>query len=363
VNITSYNITDVGYHYIGLKALAGLPGDAGREAQIGAISRSVNKYVIDKALRLMLPQPRGTFESIGEKIAQELTHFDFARTIYGKGYELTEQGRNALQLLNSREYINLRQLMVQKHLATYDNFRDIFRRHLEVGPIFSPIVETGYLSDRAYITRLLEPSLGESALNEMASIWNDIQAMASKKVEDILREKIFAHLFPGLKISVAVFRAIFDRLASLRLLNYAKASLNGADYLKTYSPCLLRSPKFEWHVPISVDFSKEQEFTFFMSEPVMSNPDVQALLLSALDKVFDSFESQAGYYDLPEVRDLVCERLMIPEASFDEGINFILNQTPSPLTVGLRYEGISARRKPLIRSGESTSIYNLIRRG
>ena len=41
VNITSYNVTDVGYHYIGLRVLAGLPSGTRREEQTGTISRSV----------------------------------------------------------------------------------------------------------------------------------------------------------------------------------------------------------------------------------------------------------------------------------------------------------------------------------
>ena len=57
MNITSYNVTDVSYHYIGLRVLAGTPYAADRNQQIEAISRSVLKFVTDRALRLMLPEP------------------------------------------------------------------------------------------------------------------------------------------------------------------------------------------------------------------------------------------------------------------------------------------------------------------
>ena len=59
MNITSYNVTDVGYHLIGLRMLSGLPTNSRRDEQTETISRSVRKYVNDKALRLMLPEPRG----------------------------------------------------------------------------------------------------------------------------------------------------------------------------------------------------------------------------------------------------------------------------------------------------------------
>ena len=51
MNITSYNITDVSYHYIGLRVLKGMGGKSERGHQTVAISRSVLKYVSDKALR------------------------------------------------------------------------------------------------------------------------------------------------------------------------------------------------------------------------------------------------------------------------------------------------------------------------
>ena len=35
MNITSYNVTDVGYHYIGLRVLAGLTQIARRDEQTG----------------------------------------------------------------------------------------------------------------------------------------------------------------------------------------------------------------------------------------------------------------------------------------------------------------------------------------
>jgi len=88
MKISSYNINDVAYHYIGIRVLDGLAGEnTSRSDQLAAISRNAYKYVSDKALRLMLPEPRGTYEAIGEKICQELVHMNFARSIRGGPYE------------------------------------------------------------------------------------------------------------------------------------------------------------------------------------------------------------------------------------------------------------------------------------
>ena len=101
MNISSFNVTDVGYHYIGLRVLAAMP-EASREEQNATISRSVLKYARERALRLMLPEPKGTYDTVGEKVCQELAHFEFAESKRGRGYELTSKGMETLGLLNER---------------------------------------------------------------------------------------------------------------------------------------------------------------------------------------------------------------------------------------------------------------------
>jgi len=59
---------------------------------------------------------------------------------------------------------------------------------------------------------------------------------------------------------------------------------------------------------------------------------------------------------LPDVRDLVCDKLAMPEAAFDEGVIALLEQSPSPVTLGLTYERITGRRKPLVRIGEPVQL-------
>ena len=115
LNITSFNVTDVGYHLIGLRVLAGLATNARREEQTATIARNVRKYVNDKALRLMLPEPRGTFETVGKKVSQELVHLQFAKSLRG-AYEVTDAGRFILKLLDNREYQELRRVMVEAHV-------------------------------------------------------------------------------------------------------------------------------------------------------------------------------------------------------------------------------------------------------
>ncbi len=364
MNITSYNLTDVGFHYIALRVLAGLPKTAPRDEQTSEISRNVLKYVSDKALRLMLRESKGTFGTVGEKICQELVHFQFARSIRGEGYELTDEGKNVLCLLNERKYVELRRLMARVHLQTYDNLRAVVQRHLEIGYIWRPIVETGQLQHASidYIQRLLEPTFDGDAPTVAKAVLEKLQNESPKIIETALRDQVLRRILPKTAIGEPVFRALGDRLVSLRLLNIVKADVRGCEFVKSYSPCVAASPPHNWYTLLQVPLPSGKTYTIYLCEPDMADEATQRKFLETLDEAFSALSSQAGFYDLPEVRDFVCERLKIPEAAFDEGVNHLLDLQPSPLTVGLHYEGISGRRKPLIHKWETTQIYNIIRR-
>lgn len=360
MRITSYNITDVGYHYIGLRALAGLPPTTRREEQTSAISRSVLKYVSDKALRLMLPEPKGTFETVGEKICQELVHFQFAKSVRG-GYELTEAGKAVLELLENHGHVELRRIMATVHLQTYDNLRLVVQKHLELGSIWRPVVDAGQLNGTEYIQKLLEPTFKEEAQTRAAAVLANVEQTTPKKLEDALRELVLQRTITEMPAGEPLFRSLCDRLVSLRLLNIMKKSMGGCEFARSYSPCVAASPPHAWYTLLNVPLNSGESYRIYFSEPDMEEPDTRRFLLRAIGEAFSALSSRAGYYNLPEVRDLVCECLRIPEASFDEGVNRLLDLQPCPITVGLQYEGISARRRPLVRDRGTTQIYNVIR--
>ena len=162
MNITSYNVTDVGYHYIGLRALDSLAPGTRRDTQTWTISQNVRKYVTDKALRMMLPEPRGTFETSGVKISQELTHLGLAASAKGS-YELTDEGRKALDLLNNQRYKELRRFMVRAHLQTYDNLRMVVKKHLVLNAVWRPVVSAENPVGKEYLASLLAPTFGSEA--------------------------------------------------------------------------------------------------------------------------------------------------------------------------------------------------------
>lgn len=361
MNITSYNITDVSYHYIGLRVLAGIPDATKRNQQLEAISRSVLKFVTDRALRLMLPEPRGTFETVGEKICQELVHFNFASSESGHPYELTVDGKFALDLLSRKEYVELRRLMAYVHLRTYDNLRAIVETHIEAGPVWRPIVTSGHLAEPDYIQRLLEPTFGQRSAAIAKSI-SDEFPQSPKRIEDALRAKVLHYVMPGQKIGVALFRGICDRLVSLRLLNKSRAVAQYCEFEKSYSPCTHEIPSLSWYKPLQISLADGTSYQIYLCEPDMTNPEHLDALLSAVDQAFAELPMEGGYYDVPDLRDWVCEHLLIPEVAFDDGINQLLDRQPSPLSVGFQYDRITGQRRPLVRTRQTTQLHNLVRR-
>lgn len=361
MNITSYNVTDVAYHYIGLRVIAGLPADVRREEQIKTISNSVRKYVGDRALRLMLPEPRGTYETVGGKICQELTQLRFAQAIKGR-YELSDTGNNVLFFLNNHKYTELRRTMIKAHLQTYDNLRLVVKKHLAVDAIWRPIVDSGRSKDANYIARLLFPTFEEKAIEEARRILSELGDTSPKKIENALQQTILRKMIPEMRIGVPMFRAMCDRLVSLRLLNQRRDYQENCEFLKTYTLCSLDRNPGNWCVPLDLHLSSGEAFPIYLSEPDLVDSEMLAKLLDTIYDVLGGLPQTAGYYDLPDVRDNVIERIKIPEAAFDEGLNRILDLNPRPFTMGLQYDGITGRRKPLVRDSRSTQIYNLIRR-
>ena len=361
MNIVSWNITDVSYHYIGLRVLAGMPATAERKAQLESISRSVLKFVTGRALRLMLPEPRGTFEAVGDKICDELAHFRFIRAERGRPYTLTDAGKDVLALLDGKRYTELRQAMARVHLQTYDNLRAIVHTHVADGPVLRPVVTTSDLGKPNYLVDMLEPTFGTTASAVAESLADDLP-QSPKAVEGLLRARILQHKMKERNMRITLFQSICDRLSSLRLLNKSRGAIGQYYFDKTYSPCVISAPAQPWYVPLQVALPYGATYEIYLCEPDMANPDHQDALLSAIDRAFTTLPQEGGYYAIPDLRDWVCEFLLIPEAAFDDGINQLLDRQPVPLSVGLQYDRITSQRMPLVRTRQSTQLHNLIRR-
>lgn len=365
MNISSYNITDVSYHYLGLRVLHGMPDVATRTEQIENVAKSVHKFVSDRNRRLMVAAPGTSFRGTGEKICQELVQFQFVESrgkVHNSRYCLTALGQHVVDLLAKQKGVELRRLMAQVHLRTYENLRSVVQRHITDGPVWRPIdVKKELLPQDDYLQNLLEPTFGSKASSIATKIRVKHGGESPSKIRDALHSQVIEKLLPNQRMGVANFRGMCSRLATLRLLNLRRATAKGYDFYKTYSPCVVGTPLRHWYTPLDVVLPDGETYDLLFCEPDMADDGNQGILLDAIDTALALLMPIGGYYDIPEMRDVVCEALLIPEATFDDGLNRLLDHIPSPLSVGFHYEGISAHRKPLVRS-QTNQLHNLIRR-
>lgn len=365
MNISSYNVTDVTYHYIGLRVLDGMPRTAKRTEQIESVASNVLKFVSDRNQRLMMAAPGTSYRGTAEKICTELEQFHFVKSP-GKSaagrYDLTESGRHILRLIAEQDAVALRRCMAQSHLQTYDNLRAVVQNHITAGPVWRPSeVSAERIGQAGYLEALLTPTFGDADATVAAAIRAEHSEQTPSQIRDALHGKIIKQFLPEQRMGVANFRAMCDRLATLRLLNLRRATFADCEFYKTYSPCVAAAPPHNWYTPLEVPLPNGETYRILFCEPDLGESGNQTILLDAIDRAMQQLSPVAGYHDIPDLRDTVCENLLIPEAAFDDGLNHLLDRTPSPLSVGFHYDKISANRKPLVRR-QTSQLHNLIRR-
>jgi len=360
MKITSYNITDVGYHHIGIRVLGTENTNIPKQEQCDIIARSILKYARDKALRLLLPEPRGTFESIGEKVCYELVHFKIADS-QKNSFALTDYGNYIFSLISNKKFSDLRKEMVCVHLKTYENLLSVLQSHWQQGSIIFPIVDTENSKDQAYLGKLINLTFATESSRFRNEILENILNKSAKFIEDYIREQILKMTLIDKSIRLPLYRSLLDRLNSLRLVNNKKQLDNELDSYESYSVISQVKNKFFPNQTIKFEDEYKKPYELYYPEPDYDNDSTFITLLNAILESFELLNNQAGYFSIPQVRDLVCQKLLISEGSFDEGLNKILDKKQTELTVALSYEGISGKRKPLYRS-RLKQIYNLIKR-
>ena len=242
------------------------------------------------------------------------------------------------------------------------NLRVVVLNHITYGPVWRPTeIKTKHIGKAGYLETLLAPTFGSDAASVAMSIHAENIEQTPSKIRDALHAKIIRHFLPDIRMGIANFRAMCARLTTLRLLNLRRASVRGCEFYKTYSPCAVGSGPHHWYIPLEFPLSDGTLFRILFCEPDMTEHENQNILLEAIEEAFLELPPVSGYHDIPDLRDTVCENLPIPEAAFDDGLNRLLDRTPSPLSVGFHYDGITANRKPLVRR-QSNQLHNLIRR-
>ena len=311
MNISSYNITDVTYHYIGLRVLDGMPSTSKRTEQIKTVASNVLKFVTDRNQTLMVAAPGTSYQGTAKKICTELEQFHFVKSkgrVAGSRYDLTESGRHVLDLMTEQNTVDLRRLMARVHLQTYDNLRNVVETHISAGPVWRPIeVKAEYALKVGYLETLLAPTFGSDADSVASTILAEHGEQSPSKIRDAVHKQVIKRLLPDQRMGVANFRGMCARLATLRLLNLRRATFKGCEFYKTYSPCAAKTAPYDWYTPLEFTLSNGETYRILFCEPDMAKTGNQNILLDAIDTAMLALPPVAGYHDIPDLRDTVAK--------------------------------------------------------
>ena len=148
----------------------------------------------------------------------------------------------------------------------------------------SPAVETAKTIDTPYLAALLRPIFGTAAEAEAETFLERMKERSPKQIEDALRERVLEKLITQHSIGVPLFRAMTDRLVSLRLLNATRSSCDRAEFHRTYSPCAEGPPTRKWHNRQTTSLSSGGNYTIYLSEPDFADDETRQALRASLDE-------------------------------------------------------------------------------
>ena len=109
-------------------------------------------------------------------------------------------------------------------------------------------------------------------------------------------------------------------------------------------------PTRKWHHRVLTPVSTGGIYAIYLSEPDFYDEETQHSLLRALERRTLPWRKRPGISTCP-MCEILCVKMLIPEGSFDEGVLALLDKPRPPVTLGLTYERITGRRKPLVRVG------------
>jgi len=117
--------------------------------------------------------------------------------------------------------------MISAHLATYDNLRAVCAAAHGGSSLWRCIIEFEQFGKPGYLERLLQPTFGDRAAAKAAQI-TARGPQTPKQTEDAINQFVINDVFTEYVYSVPLFRALCDRLLSLRLLNIMRATAMAA---------------------------------------------------------------------------------------------------------------------------------------
>jgi hypothetical protein len=384
-SISSFNINDVALYYHALRALSDEPREPAAAAE--HVRERLVAYLERRRAVLSLPPLRTEMTSIGKKAISELRSMGLCALEDGK-VQLLEPGRDVVSQLVSGNAKLARRAVLGQMIETFDNVYGLVCTLSASGgkPLHLPAPRSSVSSEesddatpgtadgtldlqafcdawRAWCLENQRPDLLPDDLLARAqelherSTDRDVGQRIKNAVQPLVLEKATG----GVVSKVAIFRTIRDRLETAGAVNSRVRLLEGSTIgLETAYSCLhigaVPPGNPSAFIRLAVPRSPAPIF--------VHEPEPTALadqLLEELGFASRSLVARAGYYRIYELRDRVCERLLLSQGVFDATFLHVYSSRPQAFSLGVDYETITAKRLPVeIRQNGRSDQFNLV---
>jgi hypothetical protein len=381
---------DSRYLYIGLLAFSDGSSELRQNELEQRIRSGIQEYVTEQQLRYQLAERTSTYQKIPAYITSELSSYGlFKRMEPGEIIQLTDAGKNLLDLLLKRQGVQVRVQLAAHYLTTFASAAYFLDRvwilsekpGLKLPEVsyaaLTPLKQRGVDALPQVIEEVADEIATTLADNKLISFSpelfisacvhklkdHDWRSESKQKSFQAMRRVVDNYMlkvnFPQQEISRPKYDVLRNRGDSFGLVNQRRLAGTHLTWEHTYLTSWLLPPM---EVPRNIRqddllTARVKESTLHVHEPRWDS--IRDRFLNALRDAYKRFRMPLGYARVVDIREDVCYVLRIQSRTFDEFIKRIADLDQTALTFSTSPERYTTRSLPLYLAKGRT--YNLIR--
>jgi hypothetical protein len=382
-------IHDVKYLLAGLRVLSRQDETVNRESVEESIRLEVERYVKEKNLTFGLPERGYVYKHVPSLILRDLSVFKMV-DIKKSNVRLTSFGKLTTEFLGRGEILKVYDILTACHLDYFTEFRSFIEitsirkdRKIKVAnPNISgfsqfvedkgmPFVVDEFLrSLEKEISQLEEsPKFKTDLSANIVSLREKLQQFDGIYFSSKLRDKIYRtiendierffvlfYFFPFIQTRTR-YDIVRDRLTDLGLVNVILRKKHWITEETVY--CLaVPAARYNEHSFPTRDIKEiGNEFRIYVHWPKYENSKQE--FAEILRKAINIADTGIGFADIPTVREIVCEKLLLPSPLFDSFLRKCVKDKDLVIDFALATEKVTATRLPIMLA--PGKAYNLLR--
>ena len=382
-------IHDVKYLLAGLRVLSQQDEMENRESVEESIRLEVEKYVKEKNLTFGLPERGYVYKHVPSLILRDLSVFQMV-DIKKSSVNLTSFGKLTSELLRSGEIQKLYDILTTCHLDYFTEFKSFIEvtsirndRQIKVanpnisgfsqyvGEKGRPLVLNEVLLGlEEEISQLEQSSKFKTDLSvEIVSLREKLQQFDGVNLSTKLRDKIYRTVENDIERFCVLFYfhpfiktrprydIVRDRLTDLGLVNVILRRKYWITEETVYS-LAVPAAKYNPHSFPTQDIKEiGNKFRIYAHWPKYEN--IKQVFVEILKKATNIADTGIGYAEMSTVREIVCEKLLLPSPLFDFFLRKLVSDKELVIDFALAPERVTATRLPIMLA--AGKAYNLIR--